>query len=126
MLCSKCNKDLPETSFPYRNKSTGHHRTECYECNRLLQQQIYRRNVEYINQWKSQGCCKCGDKRIYVIDAHHIDPTVKDKDLSILKVNCSLERIQKELDKCVPFCANCHRAFHYSNLTLEDFMATEV
>ena len=126
MICSKCKKDLPEDNFPYRNKSTNHRRTECRECNRAFQQQIYNRNVEYINTWKAQGCRKCGDKRIYVIDAHHTDPSMKEQNICRFKVNASIEKLQAELDKCIPFCANCHREFHALGITLEEYLATEV
>lgn len=130
MICSRCNRELPITEFPYRNKKLGTHRTECKDCNRSFQKDIYDRNVLYINNWKAQGCKKCGNRAIYLIDAHHIDPALKDNDLCRLKVNCSIERIQAELDKCIPLCANCHREFHHlnetANMTIEEYLATEV
>lgn len=126
MICSKCNRDLPKSSFPFRNKGNNKLRAECKDCNRELQQKIYNRNKEYIDNWKKQGCLKCGEMRIYLIDAHHIDPTIKDKNLSKLKINCSLEKIQKELDKCIPLCSNCHREFHYleqtQNLSIDNYL----
>lgn len=126
MICSKCNRDLPFDEFPYRNRNKNHLRTECKDCNRKLQQEIYNRNKGYINNWKSQGCIKCGEKRYYLIDAHHKNPEEKDKDLCRLKVNCSIDKIQKELDKCVPLCSNCHREFHHfeqiDKTTIEEYL----
>ena len=126
MICSKCNRDLPKSSFPFRNKGNNKLRAECKDCNRELQQKIYNRNKEYIDNWKKQGCLKCGETRIYLIDAHHVDPIIKDKNLSKLKINCSLEKIQKELDKCIPLCSNCHREFHYleqtQNLSIDQYL----
>jgi len=57
-------------------------------------------------------CWKCGgvfDKDLY--DFHHIVPASKEFEWSILKSR-KWETIQKELDKCVLLCSNCHRLAH--------------
>ena len=30
--CSKCGRELPLSSFPWRNKSKGTYRSDCKEC----------------------------------------------------------------------------------------------
>lgn len=126
MICIKCGKDLPIQDFPLRDKNKNVYRKECKKCNQALQKKVYDRNNNYIFQWKSQGCAKCGEKRHYVIDAHHVNPKEKDKNLSRLRVNCSIDRIQQELNKCIPFCSNCHREFHWleqtTGITLEEYL----
>ena len=89
MICNKCHNDLPDSEFPFRDKSKNIRRRECKSCNRQLQQIIYQRNVAFINQWKSQGCRKCGELNYIVIDAHHIDNN-KEANICIFKVNASL------------------------------------
>lgn len=126
MICTKCKRDLPLDDFPFRNKTKGTYRRECKECNRQLQKEIYDRNNLILEQWKSAGCVKCGESRPWVIDAHHVDPSVKEGTISRLRVNCSTEKLEAELAKCIPFCANCHREYHWlvdeQGITLEDFM----
>ena len=73
-------------------------------------------------------CAKCGESRGYVLDFHHIDPTQKENTIARMTSNKSnLNDIQKEVDKCIVLCANCHREFHHfekiNNLTLEEYLA---
>lgn len=68
--------------------------------------------VARINEWKSQGCAVCGYNRSSAaIDAHHL----RDKKYDIHKMtagNRSIAFLNKELEKCIPLCANCHREYH--------------
>ena len=59
------------------------------------------------------GCCKiCGyNKYKEALDFHHLDPSKKEFSLGSGDT-ISWERTQKELDKCVLLCANCHRETH--------------
>ena len=66
------------------------------------------------------GCCKlCGySKCTAALEFHHIDPTQKDFTFSKSK-NLSWDKIDKELQKCILVCANCHREIHYGNINIE-------
>lgn len=57
-------------------------------------------------------CIKCGERRSYVIDFHHIDPSIKEFTLGN-RYRGSNEKIIEEIKKCVCLCSNCHREFHY-------------
>ena len=52
----------------------------------------------------------CGyDKCIHAIEFHHIG----DKAFELSNVGSrSLKQVQKEIEKCVVVCANCHREIH--------------
>ena len=53
-------------------------------------------------------CADCGEKDPVVLEFDHVRD--KEKDVSLLLAGgYSLERILKEIDKCVIRCANCHR-----------------
>jgi len=55
-------------------------------------------------------CCICGySKCLSALEGHHCDPLGKDFSLSS---GTSWERLQKEADKCVLLCSNCHREVH--------------
>lgn len=72
------------------------------------------RATEYINKIKESGCSMCQEMDPCCLDFHHLNP--KEKDLSLSRgVNngWSIDRIQKEIDKCILVCANCHRKIEY-------------
>lgn len=58
-------------------------------------------------------CSHCGyDKCIGALDIHHLDPNEKEFSISVDGNTRSLERVKREIDKCVLVCANCHRETH--------------
>ncbi len=92
--CEKCN--LKMTQRHKKNRENTKHRA-----------------VNYLG-----GFCKsCGKKyvEICVYDFHH-DKGKKENTLAFLfAAKVEWEIIQKELDKCVLLCGNCHRIFHNKN-----------
>lgn len=63
-------------------------------------------------EYKGGKCEKCGyNKCIEALDFHHIDPS--QKEFGISSNSYSLERMKKEVDKCILVCANCHREIHF-------------
>jgi hypothetical protein len=58
-------------------------------------------------------CFHCGivSEHRSIYDFHHLDKTTKEADPGSL-LHHSWTRIQKELDKCILLCANCHRIEH--------------
>jgi hypothetical protein len=73
----------------------------------------YDRGQEFMNKHRALcGCQKCGDKRYWVIDYHHLDPNEKDNPITYYKTS-TLDVLKKEIKKCIPLCRNCHTDFHY-------------
>jgi hypothetical protein len=66
--------------------------------------------IEY--KLTSGGCIKCGESDPVCLDFHHRNPKEKELTLSLAIARASLERIQKEVEKCDILCANCHRKLH--------------
>ena len=61
----------------------------------------------------------CGyDKNISALEFHHKNP--EEKDFTISSFKGSWEDIQRELDKCVMVCANCHREIHNPHSTKQN------
>lgn len=62
------------------------------------------------------GCCsKCDQKHPAALCFHHVDPSVKSFNVdSRVFGNTKWEKIEKELDKCVLLCLNCHQILHYN------------
>jgi hypothetical protein len=69
-----------------------------------------RKKIELV-EYKG-GCCeKCGYKKSFeALQFHHLDPNEKDFNLS--GKTYSIERLKKEVDKCILVCANCHIEIH--------------
>lgn len=68
---------------------------------------------EIIYEWKRQGCCVCAESALCCIDAHHKNQKEKDHNIGKLVYGAkALTTIPKELAKCIPICANCHRKYH--------------
>ena len=142
-ICTKCKKELPLDNFRWKNKAEGRKHSQCKDCQKAQEKERYQkddarkeklleiaksqreRNLIFIEQCKSCGCAKCGDKRTYVLDFHHIDPTQKTDSINHLRT-CALETIEKEIKKCIVLCSNCHREFHHlefiQNLTIEEYI----
>lgn len=76
---------------------------------RDYRQKLKERSIEY----KGGKCEKCGyNKCNGALEFHHLDP--KEKDFGVGQYSTlSWNKIQRELDKCIMVCANCHREIHH-------------
>lgn len=126
-ICSKCGKELPLTE--YYSRGNGKLRAECKKCHSNYVKNKYQERKNLVNEIKFDiGCIKCGEKRPYMLDFHHKDPSIKDTTIARLTSNRNnIEDIQKEIDKCVVLCSNCHREFHHfefvNGITIEEYLS---
>lgn len=93
-------------------KCTGHYR--CAKCrNEKTTKHRKKRVIELKNRLGGK-CSICGyNKCMDALDLHHTNPL--DKEFSFReRRSCSMERLIKELEKCILVCANCHREIHSS------------
>ena len=127
-ICTKCGRELPIDHFHWRNKANGTRRSECKDCHNQYMKEIYRDKKDSLQNLKSEiKCAKCGENRGYVLDFHHKDPATKEATIARMTSNkYTLDKLEKELEKCIVLCANCHREFHYFNknlgITLDDYL----
>ena len=130
-ICTKCGKELSIEEFNWRSKAAGTRRSECKYCHSAYMKAHYQQKKDTIQQLKSScKCAKCGESRGYVLDYHHIDPSVKEKSVSrMTSNNYRLDTVMEEISKCVVLCSNCHREFHYledrEQLTLDQYLKGE-
>jgi len=137
-ICSDCKIEKKLELFNY-DKSRDRYLSVCKPCASVRTEEYRQKNKhkwrendakhsqkvkELILEWKSQGCAKCNDKRHYVLDAHHIDPTTKD--FSIGSTKRGYKITEKELTKCLALCSNCHREYHHlekeQDITLQEYI----
>lgn len=121
-ICSKCNQELPIDNFYWRNKAKGIRRADCKNCHNKYVKEKNQEKKDEIQEIKSKCKCeKCGDSRGYVLDFHHIDPKTKiDTIARLTSSNRNKEIVQKEIEKCIVLCSNCHREYHYLQKRNED------
>lgn len=140
--CTKCKKTKPLTEF---RKNGEYFNSKCKPCqleytrehnrknqkkyqkyNRKSSKRSYNRSQSLINRHKTFcGCQKCGEKRYWLIDYHHLDPTQKDFHVAYYKT-ASLPKLKDEIRKCIPLCRNCHTDFHFqekqTGISIKDYL----
>lgn len=92
---------------------SGHRQTYCRDCTKkdwlIRYNSAKRKSIEYTGD----KCRDCGNIfPDYMYDFHHLDPTQKDFKIAGA-LTAKWEKLQKELDKCVLLCPNCHRERHH-------------
>jgi hypothetical protein len=111
MKCSKCGAINDFYQDQMHKKSWM-----CKGCIKLYNKE--RRRYLKLKCVKIKGgkCIKCGyDKNLAALEFHHEDRN-KDFQLSNL-ASKSWDRIEKELQKCVLLCSNCHMEEHHPEYT---------
>lgn len=117
--CQYCEKE-----FKYY-RETSQIRKSCLNCipegkgndaaliRRLL------KNKAIISKGGSCHCCKNSFPNS-VYDFHHLIPSEKDFTFGDKTSTVKWNIIEKELEKCILVCANCHRMIHSGDLVLEN------
>lgn len=131
-ICTKCKKELElENNFSIKNKKKNWYQCWCKSCSKIYKNQHYLNNKEtYLKKarkaddlfrikWrkfkKTLKCEKCGENDQACLDFHHLNK--KDKEYSIAQMvirRMSMNKIKKEIQKCIVLCSNCHRKEHYT------------
>ena len=103
--CARCNKTREDGETYY-----------CRECriktNAEIKERAHKRKQKAIN-YLGGKCEKCGlvTAALSVYEFHHLFD--KEENLKTLIANGTWDIIEKELDKCILLCANCHRILHW-------------
>ena len=65
-------------------------------------------------------CEKCGyDKNISALEFHHLESKEKDFHLGSAKTT-NIDKLRKEVEKCILVCSNCHKEIHYPQNQIKD------
>lgn len=106
--CCECSETAPANFY-------ANNRYRCKKCE-TTRVTLYRQERKAREVQKRGGCCVlCGyNKYIGALEFHHKDPSEKELDWTRL-VNRSQAIIDRELDKCLLVCSNCHRELHAQN-----------
>lgn len=88
------------------------------EAQRSHQKQNLQRNRAYVIRAKSRPCVDCHVQyNPWIMQFDHREPSQKRFEMSELRHNYSLKKLQSEIDKCDVVCANCHqdRTYRYQS-----------
>ena len=125
--CNRCSKTKPIGKFEKVKKNGNvYRRNTCTACrsvskrvtNYAIAKRLRLRNRKYILEIKKKGRCSvCGEEDYRTLQFHHIDPAEKEYKIAALATSaCSLQKIDKEISKCVTLCANCHSIEHWKEI----------
>lgn len=65
-------------------------------------------------------CVKCGyDKCVSAIEFHHVSKDTKTFNVGQQRI-ANVEKLKKEITKCVILCSNCHREHHAGHFDVID------
>ena len=107
---SKCNV------ISCNNEIVGKRATKfcSLKCKQKFHVAVWRkRTKERLVEYKGGSCSRCGYNRCNgALVFHHIDPSQKEFGLSSSSRTLALEKMKKEVDKCILLCANCHAEEH--------------
>lgn len=129
--CKKCDTVRPKTDFAIDNRTNDKLAACCKFCHKEWGKKHYQLNKEkvgarliakrkrvkeYVNNLKRKtGCQNCSENEPVCLDYHHIDPKNKIERVSyIVSSSTSFDRINREIEKCILLCSNCHRKLHYN------------
>ena len=67
---------------------------------------------EILVEYKGSKCFICGyNKCNKALEFHHLDPNEKEFVIGHNR-SFSIEKLKKEVDKCIMVCSNCHKEIH--------------
>jgi len=83
----------------------------------VVKAKVAEKKKQYRREWavfKSMlSCISCGETHPATFDFHHVVPHPDNRKVHRLIANGAYAKAVEEIKKCVVFCANCHRKFHY-------------
>lgn len=131
--CSKCKENKPYDQFQKNKGQRDGYSCQCKSClnayNKFRYDSDESGRKEYLDKrWRSNmaltqrfkrycGCKICGERDHIVLDLHHLDPSVKEKEVGRL-FGCTRNKLKEEIRKCVVLCSNCHRRVHAGTIVL--------
>ena len=116
-LCRYCHKYYPESDFgvALTTKNKVYRRHKCRYCYRATKKELKDKYSQWIADYKKENkCSKCGIVDCRVLEFHHLENKNKEFDIGFaINGHYGINRIKKEIEKCIILCSNCHRILHH-------------
>lgn len=127
-LCSTCKVEKLLTDFRKDKCQKDGYQHGCKICARAATKQLYtlkyapryvarnrereREVRELVREYKRKhNCVCCGETEPICLDFHHLDPSQKDFELSLVGGR-GWNNVKSEIEKCILVCKNCHAKIH--------------
>lgn len=82
-------------------------------------------NIQMYYGCRNPGCSWTSEFHPSHLDFHHFNPDDKHERVSYM-LNYSIEKLAKEINKCIVLCRNCHQLFHVGKVSLRKSMLCNV
>lgn len=139
-FCTCCQSEKSIKDFRKNKSKRDGLQSKCIECDKEYARRYYQANkkhclqrtkrntqrlIQEYKEWKGTlECAICDEKDPICIDLHHLDSSEKEINISTIGCRDGLTNfLKKEIEKCIPVCANCHRKIHKYNLENFDDVA---
>jgi hypothetical protein len=107
----KCGETRPDKFY-------GNKTTVCAKCHSKYTHESGKKKRKKALEYLGNKCVYCEyNKYDCSIEIHHLNPEEKDTAFSSMR-NWSWKRLEKELQKCVLLCKNCHAALHNGHIKI--------
>ena len=112
--CKGCKRRLSVVRFSYGPDCENFLRSYCVLCHNKTRSEKKREVKRFVNKIKKDLTCKeCGFDNPHALQFHHVDPNTKKKAVAeLISSGYNKDAVQKEIDKCIVLCANCHLIMH--------------
>ena len=128
--CTLCKEELLLSEFNVARARKDGHQPHCRACGKAHAKGYYAANKTRMcaqlrvssakrrlrlqraiyDYLLAHPCVTCGETDPVVLEFDHLDPTIKEANISTLVVHeAAWARILKEIRKCQVLCAKCHR-----------------
>jgi len=134
-VCTRCHQTKSIDEFNSRWKHLGERQRTCRACQSEQKKNWYKKNKKshkenvYENKIKnieaarayvwdfllSHPCVKCGESDPAILEFDHVRGQKRAEVTKLMRDGYTLKIIQREIDKCVVLCANCHKRKTYKN-----------
>lgn len=127
-ICTKCGLEKDVNDFRLRDKKRGIRQSWCKKCMSEYEKTTWsesehrrisnkdkckdrrmRNRIHVLNILSSKRCEICGEDDPVVLEFHHTVADNKFMEISKMIAGAySIEKINKEIEKCIVLCANCY------------------
>jgi hypothetical protein len=96
----------------YSKKWYAQNKKKKKEQSQKSRKRAVRRNRRFVEAFKFKNPCPCGETESYCLSFHHENDDKTGNISDMVNRGYGLTRIQKEIDKCIVLCLNCHAKLH--------------